>query len=171
MNGAGVYLLPLSSPLRTPLLPNNSNPRAPGWNGGAPRESVRICRSSEPWRSECLCRRQRAVRLARTGGADLQSEVSDSSPESINFREALSEAVSPPLEEEEEAAAVSSLGLEKFPKRWVIVILCFSAFLLCNMDRVSSCFLSFFSAICSSFTVIRLSKILSAKLRTEHERF
>jgi len=26
---------------------------------------------------------------------------------------------------------------EEFPKRWVIVILCFSAFLLCNMDRVS----------------------------------
>lgn len=23
-----------------------------------------------------------------------------------------------------------------FPKRWVIVVLCFSAFLLCNMDRV-----------------------------------
>lgn len=29
---------------------------------------------------------------------------------------------------------------EQFPKRWVIVLLCFSAFLLCNMDRVS-CFL------------------------------
>ena len=27
--------------------------------------------------------------------------------------------------------------LEQFPKRWLIVILCFSAFLLCNMDRVS----------------------------------
>jgi len=27
---------------------------------------------------------------------------------------------------------------EEFPKRWVIVLLCFSAFLLCNMDRVSS---------------------------------
>lgn len=26
---------------------------------------------------------------------------------------------------------------EEFPKRWVIVLLCFSAFLLCNMDRVS----------------------------------
>ncbi|XP_043716096.1 probable anion transporter 4, chloroplastic isoform X4 [Telopea speciosissima] len=26
---------------------------------------------------------------------------------------------------------------EKFPKRWVIVLLCFSAFLLCNMDRVN----------------------------------
>ncbi|XP_031485326.1 sodium-dependent phosphate transport protein 1, chloroplastic-like [Nymphaea colorata] len=29
------------------------------------------------------------------------------------------------------------LLLKKFPKRWVIVILCFSAFLLCNMDRVN----------------------------------
>ena len=28
---------------------------------------------------------------------------------------------------------------EEFPKRWVIVILCFSAFLLCNMDRVRCC--------------------------------
>lgn len=27
---------------------------------------------------------------------------------------------------------------EQFPRRWVIVILCFTAFLLCNMDRVSS---------------------------------
>ncbi|KAL7002915.1 Sodium-dependent phosphate transport protein 1, chloroplastic [Sarracenia purpurea var. burkii] len=26
---------------------------------------------------------------------------------------------------------------EEFPKRWVIVVLCFSAFLLCNMDRVN----------------------------------
>ncbi|KAG1337741.1 Ascorbate transporter, chloroplastic [Cocos nucifera] len=142
MNGAGVYLLPLSSPLRTPLLPNDSKSRAPRGLGGAPRESVRISRSSDhPWRSECSCRRRRIVWRARTGGADLQSEVSDLSLESINFREALSEAVSPPREEGEEedggVAAVSSVGLEKFPKRWVIVILCFSAFLLCNMDRVN----------------------------------
>ncbi|PHU04550.1 hypothetical protein BC332_25372 [Capsicum chinense] len=26
---------------------------------------------------------------------------------------------------------------EEFPKRWIIVLLCFSAFLLCNMDRVN----------------------------------
>ena len=26
---------------------------------------------------------------------------------------------------------------ERFPKRWVIVLLCFASFLLCNMDRVS----------------------------------
>lgn len=30
---------------------------------------------------------------------------------------------------------------EQFPKRWVMVLLCFAAFLLCNMDRVSDiCF-------------------------------
>lgn len=31
-----------------------------------------------------------------------------------------------------------------FPKRWVIVVLCFSAFLLCNMDRVCNSAYSFF---------------------------
>ena len=31
---------------------------------------------------------------------------------------------------------------QQFPKRWVIVLLCFTAFLLCNMDRVSNTFLS-----------------------------
>lgn len=34
---------------------------------------------------------------------------------------------------------------EQFPKRWVIVLLCFSAFLLCNMDRVSSFLFAYFS--------------------------
>lgn len=28
----------------------------------------------------------------------------------------------------------------QFPKRWVVVVLCFAAFLLCNMDRVSILF-------------------------------
>lgn len=27
---------------------------------------------------------------------------------------------------------------EQFPRRWIVVLLCFVAFLLCNMDRVSS---------------------------------
>ncbi|XP_004500238.1 sodium-dependent phosphate transport protein 1, chloroplastic isoform X2 [Cicer arietinum] len=38
---------------------------------------------------------------------------------------------------EEEAIIGSSPWWQVFPKRWVIVILCFSAFLLCNMDRVN----------------------------------
>ncbi|XP_071717432.1 ascorbate transporter, chloroplastic-like [Rutidosis leptorrhynchoides] len=33
--------------------------------------------------------------------------------------------------------AVLVVGKKQFPKRWVIVLLCFSAFLLCNMDRVN----------------------------------
>ncbi|KAG9441323.1 hypothetical protein H6P81_017177 [Aristolochia fimbriata] len=34
-------------------------------------------------------------------------------------------------------ALKSSYWWERFPKRWLIVLLCFSAFLLCNMDRVN----------------------------------
>lgn len=36
---------------------------------------------------------------------------------------------------------------QQFPKRWVIVLLCFTAFLLCNMDRVSHVFLVFMLSI------------------------
>ena len=36
---------------------------------------------------------------------------------------------------------------ERFPKRWVIVFLCFTAFLLCNMDRVSISFIFCFLII------------------------
>ncbi|CAH9097098.1 unnamed protein product [Cuscuta europaea] len=32
---------------------------------------------------------------------------------------------------------VATPSWEQFPKRWVIVLLCFAAFLLCNMDRVN----------------------------------
>lgn len=38
-------------------------------------------------------------------------------------------------------ASNASPWWEKFPKRWLIVVLCFAAFLLCNMDRVSSYYL------------------------------
>lgn len=35
-----------------------------------------------------------------------------------------------------EAVEPKKSWLKQFPKRWVMVLLCFSAFLLCNMDRV-----------------------------------
>ncbi|KNA21060.1 hypothetical protein SOVF_046760 [Spinacia oleracea] len=62
-------------------------------------------------------------------------EVSSDSAvtESVKLRDALNDAV---LEEK---------WWEHFPRRWVIVILCFSAFLLCNMDRVSSNLSPYFS--------------------------
>ena len=52
--------------------------------------------------------------------------------ESVKFRESLDDVV---LGEDDLEGDVP--WWEQFPKRWVIVILCFSAFLLCNMDRVS----------------------------------
>ncbi|KAJ9698629.1 hypothetical protein PVL29_007612 [Vitis rotundifolia] len=52
--------------------------------------------------------------------------------EQVKFREALDDVV---LGEEDLEGDVP--WWEQFPKRWVIVILCFSAFLLCNMDRVN----------------------------------
>lgn len=58
---------------------------------------------------------------------DLSTDVRDS----VKFKGALKEVI---VSSEEESVA----WWEEFPKRWVVVVLCFSAFLLCNMDRVSS---------------------------------
>lgn len=38
---------------------------------------------------------------------------------------------------DDDLETVDAAWWEGFPKRWVIVFLCFSAFLLCNMDRVN----------------------------------
>ncbi|KAM6597331.1 hypothetical protein CsatA_007855 [Cannabis sativa] len=73
----------------------------------------------------------------RTGRvwADVKSEsfeVSESVPETVKLKDAFNDVVS--VKEDSEGV---SPWWEEFPKRWVIVILCFSAFLLCNMDRVN----------------------------------
>lgn len=47
------------------------------------------------------------------------------------------------LKSTEGEAVLASPWWEQFPKRWVIVILCFTAFLLCNMDGVSAFKISF----------------------------
>ncbi|XP_072975243.1 probable anion transporter 1, chloroplastic [Typha angustifolia] len=135
MNGAGVYLLPLSSsspPLRIPSPPKNLLPKTPLWRSAS---SVGFF----GWNHH---RRRWAILRARGGGADLKSESLDV-PDSIMFEEGSGEAV-PTLQQVEEdevgeggQASSLSLGMETLPKRWVIVILCFSAFLLCNMDRVN----------------------------------
>lgn len=67
--------------------------------------------------------------------ADVKSDpydIADSAPEPVKFHDALSDVVLDKYDLESEVS-----WLEQFPKRWVIVILCFSAFLLCNMDRVN----------------------------------
>lgn len=67
--------------------------------------------------------------------ADVKSEPYDitaSPPESIQLKDDKKNGNGDDDIEEDDV-----LWWEEFPKRWVIVILCFSAFLLCNMDRVS----------------------------------
>ncbi|GLT81690.1 hypothetical protein SLE2022_001260 [Rubroshorea leprosula] len=59
-------------------------------------------------------------------------EISKSIRESVKFEDELEDVV---LSGEDIEGSVP--WWEQFPKRWVIVILCFSAFLLCNMDRVN----------------------------------
>lgn len=62
--------------------------------------------------------------------ADVKSKpfkIAESS-ESLKFEDPISDAL---LRKKEDGDSL------EFPKRWVIVLLCFSAFLLCNMDRVS----------------------------------
>ncbi|OVA18994.1 hypothetical protein BVC80_2969g1 [Macleaya cordata] len=65
--------------------------------------------------------------------ADVKSEpyeiTADSAPDSVKFSEVVSS---------EDVLQSTVPWWEEFPKRWMIVILCFSAFLLCNMDRVSN---------------------------------
>ncbi|KAF2291630.1 hypothetical protein GH714_027732 [Hevea brasiliensis] len=79
-----------------------------------------------------------SVRNSGRGGkvyADVKSEpydISKSVPESVKFQDSLNDVVLPEGDLESSAP-----WWEEFPKRWVIVILCFSAFLLCNMDRVN----------------------------------
>jgi ACS family sodium-dependent inorganic phosphate cotransporter len=97
--------------------------------------------------------------------ADVKSEtydISDSVPDSVKFEEALDGVV---LGEEEKLESSVSWR-EQFPKRWVIVVLCFSAFLLCNMDRVSSfCFSVFFFFLFFSFLLCVLIVMFKMKLR------
>ncbi|KAF4374350.1 hypothetical protein F8388_002248 [Cannabis sativa] len=71
----------------------------------------------------------------RTGKvwADVKSEsfeVSESVPETVKLKDAFNDVVS--VKEDLEGV---SPWWEEFPKRWVIVILCFSAFLLCKYEH------------------------------------
>ncbi|KAH9325708.1 hypothetical protein KI387_005886, partial [Taxus chinensis] len=64
-------------------------------------------------------------------GSDIAADhiqLSKLKSDSMNFDIVLDNAVS---QKEEEGSSL----WEEFPKRWVIVVLCFFAFLLCNMDR------------------------------------
>ncbi|KAL7113878.1 hypothetical protein ACP275_04G086400 [Erythranthe tilingii] len=72
--------------------------------------------------------------------ADVKSEpcdIAESPPDSVQFGKVFATNV---VDDDDDDGDVTSAAVpwwEQFPRRWVIVILCFSAFLLCNMDRVN----------------------------------
>ena len=66
-------------------------------------------------------------------------DVADSERESLKFQDAFNDAAlkNGDAVDGQIVDIAEIRWWEQFPKRWVIVLLCFSAFLLCNMDRVS----------------------------------
>ncbi|PKA59381.1 putative anion transporter 4, chloroplastic [Apostasia shenzhenica] len=85
--------------------------------------------------SERLCERSE-LRLATKTHADLKSEqyeVVRLPLDSSNSSEVLNDVVL----ESEEVPQLYNWWEQQLPKRWVIVLLCCTAFLLCNMDRVN----------------------------------
>ncbi|XP_037492858.1 ascorbate transporter, chloroplastic [Jatropha curcas] len=74
------------------------------------------------------------VRVSRTRAYYKSEEydITEASLDSLNSAEGSGEAVLV-----EGNLQGTSPWWEQFPKRWVIVLLCFMAFLLCNMDRVN----------------------------------
>lgn len=104
----------------------------------------------------------------RGGGkvrADVKSEpydISESIPESVKFEHAMDGVVLGKKESELDSESEIEIEIEssvpwweQFPKRWVIVVLCFSAFLLCNMDRVIALILLFICVfVCVCVTVL-----------------
>ncbi|KAM0901318.1 hypothetical protein ACQ4PT_020072 [Festuca glaucescens] len=92
--------------------------------------------------------RVRLRRRALGGGTDVQPDTppsrrdgderphADAGQEDDGGGEALLESVKKLLLLEDTTPGEEE-GQGRFPKRWVIVFLCFSAFLLCNMDRVN----------------------------------
>ncbi|KAJ4848296.1 hypothetical protein Tsubulata_047883, partial [Turnera subulata] len=78
------------------------------------------------------CRFARVNRL-RAFYKPEEYDIPDTPVESLKSLEGSGEAVLV----EGNVQGTTSPWWEQFPKRWVIVLLCFVAFLLCNMDRVN----------------------------------
>lgn len=58
---------------------------------------------------------------------------------------------------------------QQFPRRWVIVLLCFASFLLCNMDRVSVYIYIYIYVPCDTFFILLVLLNENACVAGEHE--
>lgn len=81
-----------------------------------------------------LVRQSELVKVNRTRAyyKSEDYEISEARLEALTVPEGSSDALLV-----EGSAQETSPWWEQFPKRWVMVLLCFTAFLLCNMDRVN----------------------------------
>ncbi|XP_050249592.1 ascorbate transporter, chloroplastic-like isoform X1 [Quercus robur] len=83
---------------------------------------TRLCHISEPVKSNRTCAYYKSE----------EYDITEAKVDSLTSTETSSDAVLVEGNVEE-----VSPWWEQFPKRWVIVLLCFTSFLLCNMDRVN----------------------------------
>ncbi|KAK4787527.1 hypothetical protein SAY86_011360 [Trapa natans] len=114
------------------------------------QRSVRCC-FSPSLNASCHCWHElRASKVLRTAGAKVHKgelikvnrirayykseeyDVTEANLEALTTLEASTDVYTVEASSED-----ASPWWEQFPKRWVIVLLCFAAFLLCNMDRVN----------------------------------
>lgn len=130
MSSVVVHLLPLSSSSSLQLLPKKLDLlRLNHYCNNSRRSSSQSSSSRRQWTVGSV----RARGGGGGGGTDVKSDP---------FDVPATAAAAPSSEglmqrRPEEADDGVPVGKDGFPKRWVIVILCFSSFLLCNMDRVN----------------------------------
>ncbi|KAK9159017.1 hypothetical protein Scep_005591 [Stephania cephalantha] len=139
--GGGAFLL---LPSISDSIPLHSRPNSIDSSRPSKKSFCFDCRA-ENERFQLLSRRRigelRVVARVRLSGrvrADVKSEpydVADTVPDAVKFKDAM--VALDEIVVEDDGLESDSPWWEQFPKRWVIVILCFSAFLLCNMDRVN----------------------------------
>ncbi|KAF8724250.1 hypothetical protein HU200_021274 [Digitaria exilis] len=120
-----LHLLPLSCARPRPAAPTAARASGCSYAGGRP--AARWARRRAQRRADV--QPETPPRGRREGGGH--------DPHGEGSGGALLETVRRMLLAKEEADAEGEEEEEQFPKRWAIVFLCFSAFLLCNMDRVN----------------------------------
>jgi hypothetical protein len=77
------------------------------------------------------------VRRWALGRADVKSDFDLENQKRKKKKKKLNADAGLELEVHTHSKGNSNINSRTFPKRWQIVLLCFSAFLLCNMDRVN----------------------------------
>lgn len=161
MLGMGAYLLPLLPPScicsssysyrnnRNRNKDRNSNSKIRCW-GCSTRSriilkefSVSISISSDACNTANNNKHgRRSTRIWALGGADVKSDFdleNQKQQKKNNNKKNNNAKTGHELEVHSHSKGNSNIDMNSntFPKRWLIVLLCFSAFLLCNMDRVN----------------------------------